>query len=454
MQYRVFTLFFAGRFFPDFFLILTLTGGIQRNYLSGIKFINMETDPLVNFRDTRTAFSGLGILQLLKQILLFTGMSNRWLSNKGKKAMTSHTPLMKKMSNGLKKMVFRHFCGGESVEGCAATIEKLSQQNILTILDFSAEGGESAAHFEQAEKEVLKTIHAAASERSIASAVFKVTSIARMELLEKVSAGVTLTGAETQEYDIVRKRVETLCRTAYEKNVRILIDAEHSWIQPAIDQLAEEMMRRFNRQRVIVFTTVQLYRKGSLRFLRDSIQKANLHYYFIGVKLVRGAYMDMERERAQQMNYPSPIHDTKEDTDHEFNEALRLCISQLGIVNVCIGTHNEASCTLLLALMKEAAIDLADERIFVAQLLGMSDHISNSLAKAGIKTAKYVPYGPLETVIPYLLRRVDENKSVQGESSRELSIRLTELKRRARISKTKNKQHGNNNRQRIGRPVL
>lgn len=369
--------------------------------------------------------------------------------------MNDTSPKFQLFHNFLRKMTFRHFCGGESVSGCTSTISRLSHQGIMTILDYSAEGEETEDNFELTTQEVMKTIVAASVNPAIACAVFKVTGIARMDLLEKVSSGNQLNEKEDAEYGKVKQRVEQLCHAAHENSVSILIDAEHSWIQPAIDQLAETMMAKYNRQKVVVYTTIQMYTKSGLDNLKESLFKANIGYYFLGVKLVRGAYMDKERARAIELQYSSPIHPSKEATDVAFNDALEFCVTHLGLISICVGTHNEKSCAALLTLVNEHKIDPGDDRIFVAQLCGMSDHISFSMAQAGVRVAKYVPYGPLPKVIPYLLRRVDENRAVEGEASRELTIRINEFKRRFGYKKSiKNNNHDNTTGKHLRRPVL
>jgi proline dehydrogenase len=253
--------------------------------------------------------------------------------------------------------------------------------------------------------------------------VFKVTGLARFALLEKVSSGISLNSSEQNEWSIVEKRVNDICRTAFESGVPLFIDAEESWIQNAIDQLADKNMARYNKEKAVVYNTFQLYRHDRLDFLKSSFEKAKTGGYHIGAKLVRGAYMEKD-------NYPSPIQSNKEKTDQDYNTALEFCISNIDRFGICAGTHNEKSSLFLVELLSKNNIAPTDKRIYFSQLLGMSDHISYNLAFAGYNVAKYVPYGPVSEVLPYLIRRAQENTSVKGQTGRELSLIMKEKKRR------------------------
>jgi proline dehydrogenase len=274
------------------------------------------------------------------------------------------------------------------------------------------------------------TIEKAHKSNKIPFCVFKVTGIASAELLEKVQSKKQLSAEEKQAYEKVRERVKSICAKAYEYSVPVLVDAEETWIQEPIDALAYEMMKKYNSDKAIVFNTYQLYRTASLQNLKDSFRDAEKGNYHVGAKLVRGAYMEKERERAQQLGYPSPIQPTKEDSDKAFNEALEFCVANRNRIAIMCGSHNENSNKLLTQLMAKNGISNHDDKFWFAQLYGMSDNISFNLAKSGYRVAKYVPYGPVKSVMPYLFRRASENTSVAGQSSRELILIRKELKRR------------------------
>jgi proline dehydrogenase len=341
-------------------------------------------------------------------------------------ALALHIPI----GWAIRRNIFAHFCGGESIAECAETTRVLDRFGIGTILDYSVEGKESEDDLDATCEEILRTLRTAHGNRHIPFCVFKTTGVARFGLLERVSAKAALTPEEAAEWQRVHHRVELICQLAYQTGTPVLIDAEDSWIQDAIDGLAEEMMSRFNREGFIVYTTVQLYRRDRLEYLRELHRRAGADGYRIGVKLVRGAYMEKERERAQEMGYPDPIQPDQESSDRDFNESLRYCVRHIDQVAICCGSHNEESSMLLTDLMRENGILPSDPRVCFAQLFGMSDHISFNLAHAGYRVAKYVPYGPIREVIPYLIRRAQENTSVKGQTGRELALIRREVARR------------------------
>ena len=278
-------------------------------------------------------------------------------------------------------------------------------------------------------EEILRTVAVAKDRKEIPFSVFKPTGICRFALLEKKSAS-TLNDAEQAEWARVEARMLRLCQAAYDAGEPILVDAEESWIQPAIDALVERMMERFNRERAIVYNTVQLYRHDRLAYLKAAHERAVKGGYFIGMKLVRGAYMEKERARAAEQGYPDPIQPDKAASDRDYDAALRFCVEHIDRISVVAGTHNERSSLLLARLMQERGLAHNDPRIHFSQLLGMSDNISYNLAAAGYNVAKYVPYGPVREVLPYLIRRAQENTSARGQTGRELGLILTEQKRR------------------------
>ena len=384
----------------------------------------------VSFEDTSIAFSSQSDFKLRKTYWLFSLMNQGWLVNLGtffiKIALRLHLPIKFLIKN----TIFEQFCGGESIQGCEKTIQNLHNAHVGTILDYSVEGEETEKSFDETTLEILRTIERASESPDIPFSVFKVTGIASTELLEAIQIGDSLNKDQKAEFDRVMKRVETICRRAYTRNVRVFIDAEESWIQDTIDTLAYEMMNRFNHERPVVYNTYQMYRWESLDHLRRDTAEAQAKGYFLGVKLVRGAYLEKERLRAHEEEYQDPIQATKEDTDRAFNEAIDFCLEHRNTISICLGTHNEYSCQYCIQQMKRLGIESNDSHIYFAQLLGMSDNISYNLANAGYNVAKYVPYGPVDCVMPYLFRRADENKSIAGQSSREFNLVSDELKRR------------------------
>jgi proline dehydrogenase len=330
----------------------------------------------------------------------------------------------------IRKTVFRQFCGGESMDDCNHTMKQLYQFGIGSILDYSVEGKEAEEEFEQTTHETINTIIKAHNNPLIPFCVFKVTGLAKFDLLAKVNNHENLTIDEQLSFDKIKDRIHRICKKAYECNVRIFVDAEESWIQDTIDGIVREMMLLFNRETAIVYNTIQLYRHDRLAYLKATYEDSLKHNYFLGIKLVRGAYMEKERERATQKGYQSPIQPNKESSDKDYDTALDFCIKNINRIHICAGTHNENSSLLLAKLMLENHIEPNDQRVYFSQLFGMSDHISYNLAKAGYNVAKYLPYGPVKSVMPYLFRRAAENTSVKGQSGRELTLISRELKRR------------------------
>jgi proline dehydrogenase len=330
----------------------------------------------------------------------------------------------------IRATIFKHFCGGENIEETAATTKRLAELNVKTILDYSVEGEQHESVFDANINEMQKSIEKAATNTNIPFAVFKPTGFGRFELLEKVNAKKQLSIQEKEEFERFTNRVDTLCQAAFKANVPVFIDAEETWIQNPVDELALEMMRKYNKEKAIVYNTAQLYRWDRIAYIKTLIATAKNEGFKVGLKLVRGAYIEKERERAEKMGYPDPMQKTKADTDRDYNLAQKICIENIETVSFCSGTHNEESALYLSQLMKEHHVSKNDSRIYFAQLLGMSDHISNNLAKADYNVAKYVPYGPVKDVTPYLIRRAEENTSIAGQTSRELQLIKKELERR------------------------
>jgi proline dehydrogenase len=336
--------------------------------------------------------------------------------------------------------VFSHFCGGETLDESRSVIGHLAKFRVKTVLDYAAENQSSEKNVEQVMHETLKTIDFASKNPNIPFAVFKPTAFAPVSILTSASSYAPLGAKEKKEIDKFRSNIRTLCQAAYEKGVPVLIDAEESYYQAIVDKVASEMMEEFNREKAMVFNTLQMYRHDRLKFLNECINISKEKNYHPGIKLVRGAYMDQERERASKMGYPSPIYPDKEATDRAFNMALATCIRNLDKMSVFVGTHNEESLIALMDMMGNNKLAKDDSRVYVSQLYGMSDHISFNMAAHGYNVTKYLPYGPVGYLLPYLIRRAEENKSVSGQAGRELRLIETELKRRKKL-----KTHLNDN---------
>ncbi len=385
---------------------------------------------MVKFDNTEIAFKSKKNSDLKRAYWLFKMMSHPWLVSLGKVLINIAVSLRIPIGWALKWNVFEHFCGGESINECAETTKVLDEHNIGTILDYSVEGKENELEFERGKEEILKTIAAANNNPNIPFCVFKITGLARMDLLEKVQSKESLSKGEAAEFQRVRKRVDEICNAISQTETPLFIDAEDSWIQGVIDNLVEEMMELYNQDRAVIYSTIQLYRWDRLDYLKSLLVKAKEKGYKIGMKLVRGAYMEKERDRAEEMGYPDPIQPDKESTDRDYNAAQVFCIENIDSISVCTGTHNELSSRMMTELMAEHGISKEDPRVYFAQLFGMSDHISFNLSELGYNVAKYVPYGPLKDVMPYLIRRAEENTSIKGQTTRELNLLQEEVSRR------------------------
>ncbi len=330
----------------------------------------------------------------------------------------------------IKPTLYKHFVGGESLDECKATVDLLARYKVSSILDYSVEGGSNASVMARTLAETLRSIENAAGNPNIPFAVFKPTAFASVESLTKASKGKTGEIDTSEAMLLFRESVEALCRKASELKIPIMIDAEDSWYQDLIDDLVTEMMEKYNKEEAIVFNTLQMYRTDRIEFLKESIRKAEEGKYFLGVKFVRGAYMEKERKRAEEMGYPSPIQPDKKATDASYDEALKISIEHIGSLVLFNGSHNEISNRYLTELMEQKGLEKNDRRIWFSQLYGMSDHISFNLADAGYNVAKYIPYGPVHNILPYLLRRAEENTSIAGQTGRELSLIQKEINRR------------------------
>ncbi len=382
------------------------------------------------FNDTEVAFSLKSDTELDRAYFLFKMISNEPLVRIGTAvtnfALKAHLPV-----DGLiRATVFDHFCGGVNEEDCLSVVDKMFTKGVSSVLDYSVEGKEEEIQFDAALEMTLKTVEFAREKKAIPFAVFKPTGLGRLDLYEKVGAKQSLSNEEAIEWNKVKDRFEIICKTAHEKDVALLIDAEESWMQDAADDLVEDMMRKYNKEKVIVFNTLQLYRWDRMEYLKALNERAKKEGFYIGMKLVRGAYMEKEHKRAEERGYPTPICASKEATDDNYNVAVDYMMEHLDTMAIFAGTHNEESSYKLMEMLTAKGISKSDSRIWFGQLYGMSDNISYNLAVNGYNVAKYLPFGPVRDVMPYLIRRAEENTSVAGQTSRELNLLKTERTRR------------------------
>ncbi len=381
------------------------------------------------FEDTQTAFALKSDTELDRAYFLFKMIQSEPLVRIGTAitnfALKAHMPV----EHLIRASVFDHFCGGITEEDCLPTIANMFTKNVHAILDYSVEGKEEESQFNLALEKTLQNIDFAQEKLSIPFAVFKPTGFGRLSLYQKITEKKALTDEEQEEWDTVVQRFNTVCKVAHDKDVPLLIDAEESWMQGAADDLTEEMMVLYNHKKAIVFNTLQMYRHDRLDYLKALHKRASENGFYVGLKLVRGAYMEKERERAEEKGYPSPICDNKQATDINFDAGITYMMEYEKLA-LFAGTHNEESTHKLMELAIEKGISKNDKRLWFGQLYGMSDHISYNLAAQGYNVAKYLPYGPVRDVMPYLIRRAEENTSVSGQTSRELSLLKTERKRR------------------------
>lgn len=392
----------------------------------------MNEKNLPDFGNTELAFRHLSDKDLSRGRLLFELLSRPWLVAVGsfmaKLALAIRFPI----SWAVKPTVYAQFCGGEHIAESEATIAMLYKHNVRTILDYSAEGIDSEKELDITCSEILKTVEAASEDPRHAFAVFKPSGLSTNGLLAKDKSKFSQTDQEA--WSRVERRVRSICSATAEAGGRVLIDAEETWLQDSIDELAEDMMSDFNRETAVVYTTVQLYRHDRLDYLKDLATRAEESGFIVGIKLVRGAYMEKERERADRKGYPSPIQIDKKHTDADFDSSLSFCLDNLDKVHLFAGSHNEISNLSLCEMMSDRGIENNDPRITFSQLLGMSDPITFNLAAHGYNVAKYVPYGPIREAMPYLIRRAKENSSVEGQTTRELTLIRKEVARRSQAT--------------------
>lgn len=382
------------------------------------------------FNNTEVAFALKSDTELDRAYFLFKMIANEPLVRIGTAvtnfALKAHLPV-----DGLiRATVFDHFCGGVNEMDCLSVVDKMYTKGVSSVLDYSVEGKEEEAQFDAALEMTLKTVEFAKERQAIPFAVFKPTGLGRLDLYTKVGEKQPLSAEEQVEWNKVKERFEIICKTAHSKDVALLIDAEESWMQDAADDLVEEMMRKYNKEKVIVFNTLQMYRWDRMDYLKALHERAKSDGFYIGMKLVRGAYMEKEHKRAEENGYPTPICASKQATDDNYNTAVDYMMQHIDKMAIFAGTHNEESSYKLMDMLKNNNIEIKDQRIWFGQLYGMSDNISYNLASHGYNVAKYLPFGPVRDVMPYLIRRAEENTSVAGQTSRELNLLKAERERR------------------------
>lgn len=390
----------------------------------------MSVKPKISFENLEVAFASKTDAELRKMYYIFGTMNNNLAVSLGIKLADLAFALKLPINGIMKKTMFGHFCGGESIDDCEKSVKKLAEFRVKTILDYSVEGKGDEESFEATKNEILRTIERSGRDGNIPFAVFKVTGLGDFKIMTKIQEGKKLSQKEETAFQKLEKRVDDLCLAAYNAGTKILIDAEDSWYQDTLDILVYRAMEKYNKKSCVVYNTYQMYRHDMLQRLKDNHQEALEKGYFLGAKLVRGAYMEKERERALKKGYPSPIQPDKASTDRDYNAAVKYCVENIQTIHLVSGSHNEQSNMLLTELIGEHGLAENDERVYFAQLYGMSDNITFNLADAGYNVVKYVPYGPVEKVMPYLSRRAEENTSVAGQSSREFDLIKKELSRR------------------------
>ncbi|TRX16190.1 proline dehydrogenase family protein [Flavobacterium franklandianum] len=382
------------------------------------------------FDNTQIAFSLKSDTELDRAYFLFKLIANEPLVRIGTAVTNFALKASLPVEGLIRATVFDHFCGGVNEDDSLKVVDKLITKGVSSVLDYSVEGKEEEEQFDAVLEKTLKLIEFAKEKKAIPFAVFKPSGFGRIDLYEEVSLGKKLTSAETEEWNRVVARFEKVCKASYDSDVALLIDAEESWMQDAVDNLVLAMMVKYNKSKPIVFNTLQMYRWDRLDYLKKLHEKAKQEGFFIGMKLVRGAYIEKENERAIEKGYPTPICASKEATDENYDAAVKYMVDHLDMMSIFEGTHNEASTYFLMNLMTEKGIKSTENRIWFGQLYGMSDNISYNLADSGYNVAKYLPFGPVKDVMPYLIRRAEENTSVAGQTSRELAMIKAERNRR------------------------
>lgn len=387
-------------------------------------------DTKISFENTEVAYASLSDKELKKAYWLFRMMSIPWLVNIGNSMITLCLKLNLPIQGIIKNMVFSHFCGGESLDESIPLIFRLKKSNIEVLLNYSVEGLEDTSGYRDTYEKTLNAIHFAKENPSVRAMCVKFTGYAHTDIWVKLQAKQELTPAEQQEFLQAKSYIEKLCSEAVDCNVHLYVDAEESWFQDSIDTLVDDMMEKYNKEEAFIFNTYQLYRSDKLEDFKKAHQRALEKGYILGAKIVRGAYVEKENDYYVKLGTKSPINNTKEASDREFDGAVRYAVENVTTISLCCASHNEASNKLYFELLTEKNIPLNHKHVNSSQLLGMSDNITYNLSAMGMNTAKYMPFGPVKEVIPYLIRRAQENTSVEGQTSRELLLLEKELKRR------------------------
>ena len=384
----------------------------------------------MDFQNTEIAYRLKSNRQLLKTLFIFRLISNSVLVSICTKIITWSLRFNLPISEILDKTVFKQFCAGMDEKDSIKIVKKLKKLNVNSYMHYASEGIESEKDFDNNFKIIMRTIDITKKNTALPFTVFKASSLGKFNLFEKKSAGSALSEIEKQLWNKTTDRIKSCCKHAASQNVRIFIDAEESWIQPIIDEIAESLMEKFNKEKTIIYTTLQMYRKDRLKYLNKLIQNSIKKKYNLGFKLVRGAYMEKENERAYKSGLPSPIFENKNLTDLSFNNALDKILLNIERCDLFVGTHCEKSIIKILKWMKVNKISNGYKKIWFSQLFGMADHISFNLASRGYQVVKYVPYGPIKKVVPYLIRRAEENTSINSQLPKEINLIKREIKRR------------------------
>lgn len=386
----------------------------------------------LSFENTEIAFRHESNSELKRAYWLFRMINLNFLVKIGPPITNFAFKIGLPIKSLVKSTIFNHFCGGETIAECEPTIRNLQSGKVGTILDYSVEGENEETVFDETRNQIIATIRRAKGDAAIPLTVFKITGVGSFEILEKADAGLSFSAEEEIAWQKIFDRVDAICKTAFDLDVPVMIDAEETWIQRSIDLLALNMMRQYNQQKAIVYNTYQLYRHDKLASLKADFKAAADEGFLLGAKLVRGAYMEKENKRAAEKGYPTLIQPDKTATDRDYNFALAFCAENINRIAFVCGTHNEQSCKLLADLLNKHQIEHNHPHVHFSQLLGMSDNLSFNLSNAGYNVAKYVPFGPVKAVLPYLFRRAQENTAIAGQTSRELGL-ISKEKNRRRI---------------------
>ncbi len=398
---------------------------------------NIEAHPSIDFDNTEVAFRYATTPDLKRAKFLFTSLQNSFLANTGPKLLNFAFQIGLPIKSMTKHFMFDHFCGGENLLEAQQTMNKLHAHKVYSILDYAVEGENTDIGFDNTLQALLEILEYAKDSEEVKFVAMKMTGIGSFNVLAKVHAGEKLSPFEEAQFERTKERLDKICARAAELDQAIYIDAEETWIQDPVDELCEDMMAKYNTEKPIIYTTVQMYRHDRLEYLKEMFMRIRRRQAYPGVKLVRGAYMEKERERARKRGYEDPIQPSKDACDRDFNEAALYILERIDKIGLCLGTHNEESCRLVADYMDEHDLPLEHPNVWFSQLYGMSDNITFNVAEAGFNAAKYLPFGPVKSAVPYLLRRASENSSISGQTPRELELITRELSRRQKAGSFK-----------------